>query len=120
LHEPINEYFIYAPGSSSVRSCYSRRGWLLLKKIINLASAAAQGLKIADAQFWRWVGAETHAPLLNPWRIYIREAAVFRLSQFPLYFMLFVMETCLLAEAYRRLLPAQKPGIFVPQYPGPV
>ncbi len=57
-----------------------------------------------------------HAPLLNPWRLYIRDAALFRLSEFPLYFMLFVIETCLLAEAYRRLLHAGEPHAVPRQY----
>ena len=58
-----------------------------------------------------------HAPLLNPWRLYIRDAALFRLSGFPLDFMLFVIETCLFAEAYRRLPRAGEPPMLPRQYP---
>jgi hypothetical protein len=78
---------------------------LRLVVIALLAAAAAEGVRIANVQFRTWAGAELHAPLLYPWRRYIREAVLFRLSQFPLYFMVFVIETCLFAEAYRRLIP---------------
>jgi hypothetical protein len=90
---------------------------LRLIVIALLAHAAGDGLIIADSQFWKWAGAPMHAPLLNPWRLYIRDAALFRLSEFPLYFMLFVIETCLLAEAYRRILHAGKPHALSRQYP---
>ena len=90
---------------------------LRLIVIALLARAAGDGLIIADARFWKWAGASMHAPLLNPWRLYIRDAALVRLSEFPLDFMLFVIETCLLAEAYRRLLHAGEPHALPRQYP---
>ena len=86
---------------------------LRLFVIALLARSAADGLIIA----WKWAGAAMHAPVLNPWRLYIRDAALVRLSEFPLHFMLFVIETCLLAEAYRRLLRAGEPPTLPRQYP---
>ncbi len=77
---------------------------LRLFAIAFLASAAAQGLITADAAFRKWAGVLSYAPQVLSWRHYIREEALYGLSEFPLYFLLFVTETCLLAEAYRRLL----------------
>jgi hypothetical protein len=81
-----------------------RRYPLRLIAIAVLAAAAVEGVRLADAQFWRWAGVELSPPLLYPWRVHLREAVLFRLSQFPLYFMHFVIGTALFAEAYRRLI----------------
>lgn len=91
---------------------------LRLIVIAILVAAASYSLSSADALFWKWAGAPLYGPLLHPWHRYIREAVLFRLSEFPLYFMLFVLRTCLLAEAYRRLLQAEEPGFTAPSFPG--
>ncbi len=91
---------------------------LRLIVIAILVAAASHSLSSADARFWEWAGAPLQAPLLHPWHVYLREAVLFRLSEFPLRFMAFVLETCLLAEAYRRLLQAEEPGVTAPSFPG--
>lgn len=82
---------------------------LRLIVIALLAYAAEGALGVLDTKFWAYAAPELRWPGLHPWRPNIREVVLFKLSEFPLYFMIFVTESCLLAEAYRRLIPRQSP-----------
>jgi hypothetical protein len=75
-----------------------------------LAAAAVGGLWNLGSQALVWLGVGRLAPhTMIPWRANIRWALLAELPNFPLHFLNFVIEGCILAEAFRRLLAAHQP-----------
>ena len=89
-----------------------REHWRLLRLhpvqlllIALLAAAAVDGARILGSQTLAWLGAYQLAPRgMIPWRANIGWAFLADLAEFPLQFLEFAIEGCILAEAYRRLL----------------
>jgi hypothetical protein len=89
-----------------------RQHWRLLRLhpvqlllISLLAAAAVDGARILGSQALAWLGAYQLAPRgMIPWRANIGWAFLADLAEFPLQFLEFAIEGCILAEAYRRLL----------------
>ena len=94
-----------------------REHWRLLRLhpvqlllISLLAAAAVDGALILGAQALAWLGAYQLAPRgMIPWRANIGWAFLADLAEFPLQFLEFAIEGCILAEAYRLLL-AERSG----------
>ncbi len=77
-----------------------------------LAAAAVGGLWSLGTQAQAWLGVGRLAPhTMIPWRANIHWALPAELPNFPLHFLHFAIEGCILAEAYRRLLAAHQPCI---------
>ena len=75
-----------------------------------LAAAAVGGLWSLGTQAQAWLGVGRLAPhTMIPWRANIHWALFAELPNFPLHFLHFAIEGCILAEAYRRLLAAHQP-----------
>jgi hypothetical protein len=89
-----------------------REHWRLLRLhpvhlllISLLAAAAVDGARILGSHALSWLGAYQLAPRgMIPWRANIGWAFLADLAEFPLQFLEFAIEGCILAEAYRRLL----------------
>ena len=78
---------------------------LYLLLISLLAAAAVDGARILGSHALLWLGAYQLAPRgMIPWRANIGWAFLADLAEFPLQFLEFAIEGCILAEAYRRLL----------------
>jgi len=94
-----------------------RELWRLLRSqpvrllcIALLAAAAVGGLWSLGSQVLAWLGVGRLAPhTMIPWRANMRWALLAELPNFPLHFLHFAIEGCILAEAFRRLLPARQP-----------
>lgn len=70
-----------------------------------LAVAAAGGAERLGSQALAWLRVDQLAPeSMIPWRANIRWALIAELPYFPLHFLEFAIQGCILAEAYRRLV----------------
>jgi len=75
-----------------------------------LAAAAVGGLWSLGTQAQAWFGVGRLAPhTMIPWRANIHWSLLAELPNFPLHFLHFAIEGCILAEAFRRLLAAHQP-----------
>jgi hypothetical protein len=76
-----------------------------------LAAAAADGARLLGSHALAWLGAYQLAPRGKiPWRANIGWEFLADLAEFPLQFLEFAIEGCILAEAYRRLLAELSTG----------
>jgi len=76
-----------------------------LLSISLLAAAASGGAWRLGSQALAWLGVYKLAPLgMIPWRDNIHWAFVYDLACFPLAFLNFAIQGCVMAEAYRRLV----------------
>jgi hypothetical protein len=70
-----------------------------------LAAAAVGGAIRLCSQALAWLGVDRLAPEgMIPWRVNAHWAFIAELPYFPLHFLEFAIQGCILAEAYRRLL----------------
>ena len=70
-----------------------------------LAAAAVDGMRMLGSHALVWLGVYQLTPRgMIPWRDNVGWAFVVDLAEFPLQFLEFAIEGCILAEAYRRLL----------------
>ena len=88
-----------------------RKHWQLLRRhplgllsISVLAAATVGGARSLGSQALAWVGVAQLAPQgMIPWRTNILWAFIADLAYFPLQFLEFAIEGCIMAEAFRRL-----------------
>ena len=82
-----------------------RRRPVRLLSISLLAAAASGGAWRLGSQALAWLGVYKLAPQgMIPWRDNIQWAFVYELACFPLAFLNFAIQGCIMAEAYRRLV----------------
>ena len=89
-----------------------RKHWRLLRlqpvrllSISLVAAAASGGAWRLGSQALAWLGVYTLVPQgMIPWRDNIHWEFVYDLARFPLAFLDFAIQGCIMAEAYRRLV----------------